>query len=313
MSALEDRYRRLLRWYPADHRRAHEDEMLGVLLSAAAPGQTRPAVRDALDLARGGLGIRLRRAPGALAQAGWRDAAALLGVITPLVLLGETARYAVVAILMFPETRYAAAHGLGWFSMYYSAPSHLAWGIVAVAGLCGARRTTAVAAFAAIALDVARFADFGDYAGGAAAAPLLLGLITVGALLVRPGAARGRELLGRTGLIGIAGLLAVAASLNSSAQVALGLNWVSGRMGLGIAALVAAAWLATRGPAGRRALVALTIPLLPIVAAPFYPGYIDDPLARYLITMVAIPAATALSALVAVAVLERVIRRGATD
>jgi hypothetical protein len=79
MSALEDRYRRLLRSYPADHRRSYEDEMLGVLLAAAEPGRTRPALRDAFDLVRGGLGVRLRRAPGALTQAGWRDAAALAG------------------------------------------------------------------------------------------------------------------------------------------------------------------------------------------------------------------------------------------
>src|SRR3954469_24344819 len=138
MRTLEDSYRRLLRSYPAYHRHAHEDEMLGVLLSAAAPGQTRPAVHDALDLALGGLGVRLRRAPGGLARAGWGDAAALLGVIAPLVLLGETARYAVRVILMFPEASYSAAHGLSWFSAYGFAPSHLAWAIVAVAGLCGA-------------------------------------------------------------------------------------------------------------------------------------------------------------------------------
>jgi hypothetical protein len=288
MRTLEDRYRRLLRWYPADHRRVHEDEMLGVLLSAAAPGQTRPATRDALDLARGGLGVRLRRAPAGLAQ---------------------SARYAVLAILMLPEASYAVAHGSSWFSLYYSAPSHLAWAIVAVAALCGARRTTTVAVFAAVALDLVRFAELGDYAGESAAAPLLLGLITAAAVLAGPGAARGRELLGRAGLIGIAGLLAVVAPLDSTiARAALGITWGTGRMGVAIAALVAAAWPATRGPAGRRALAVLVIPLLPIVAAPFYPGYIDDPLARYLITMVAVPAATGLTAIGAVAAAERIAR-----
>lgn len=310
MSALEDRYRRLLRWYPADHRREHEDEMVGVLLAAAEPGQTRPAARDAFDLARGGLGIRLRRAP----QAGWHDAAALLGVIAPLLLLADTARYAVQAILMYPETSYAAQRGLSWLAMYHSAPSHIVWGIVAVTALCGARRTTAVAVFAAILLDVVRFARLDDYAGGAAAAPLILGLITAGALFAGPGAARGRELLGRTGLMGIIGLLAVTAPLDSTiARYKLGIAWGSGRMGLAIAALVAAAWLA-RGPAGRRALIVLAVPLFPIVTAPYYPGYIEDPLTRYLTTMLAIPVATGLTALIAVVALERLVTRrgGAT-
>jgi hypothetical protein len=71
---------------------------------------------------------------------------------------------------------------------------------------------------------------------------------------------------------------------------------------------VAAAWLA-RGAAGRRALIALAVPLLPIVAAPYYPGYIEDPLSRYLITLVAIPAVIGLVALTAVTVLERLVIR----
>ena len=38
MSELERRYRRLLVWYPAEYRRDHEEEMLGVLLAAARGG-----------------------------------------------------------------------------------------------------------------------------------------------------------------------------------------------------------------------------------------------------------------------------------
>jgi hypothetical protein len=106
MSVLENRYRRLLRWYPVDHRRVHEEEMLGVLLAAAGPERTRPSVRDALDLVRGGLGIRIRRIPPALADAGRRDAAALLSVIAPLILLTETARYATDRHQLFPPGPY---------------------------------------------------------------------------------------------------------------------------------------------------------------------------------------------------------------
>jgi hypothetical protein len=306
MSALEDRYRRLLRWYPADHRRAHEDEMLGVLLAAAEPGQTRPAVRDAFDLARGGLWVRLRRAP----QAGWRDAAALLGVLAPLVLLTGSMRYALQAVVLFPQIRAAAAHGVSWTSMYYSAPAQLLWVVVAAAALCGARRTTTATALVAIVVVIAGFPGY-DNAGATAIAPLLLAVITVGALLAGPGAARGRELLGRTGLIGIVVLVVLAAPLDSMVtRYTLGITLGGGPLDVAVAALLAAAWLA-RGPAGRRALVVLAVPLLPVVAAPYYPGYIEDPLNRYLI-MVAIPAAVGLSALIAVVALERLVtRRGA--
>ncbi|MEU0569147.1 hypothetical protein ABZ297_27740 [Nonomuraea sp. NPDC005983] len=35
MSGLERRYRRLLRWFPWEHRERHEEEMLSVLMAAA--------------------------------------------------------------------------------------------------------------------------------------------------------------------------------------------------------------------------------------------------------------------------------------
>jgi hypothetical protein len=312
MSALEDRYRRWLRWYPAEHRRAHEEEMLGVLLAAAGPDQTRPAVRDVLDLVRGGLGIRIRRAPGALARGGRRDATALLGVIAPLLLLAGTTRYAAQAILSLPDAAFAATHGSSWWIMYHSAPSHLAWGIAAVVALCGAPRATSAAVLAAVVLNVAVLAANDDYAGAGAAAPLLLGLIAAGALLAGPGAARGREVLGRPRLIGIVVLLAVAVFFETAmVREALGITWGAGLAGLAGAALVATAWLA-RGAAGRRALVALAVPLLPIMTVPYYPGYVEDPLARCLITMVAVPAVTGLVSLVALAALELLVIRPVT-
>src|SRR5258706_8314392 len=58
--ALERRYRRLLAWYPADHRRVHAEEMVGVLLAAAPQDRRRPSIADALDLIKGGLQTRIR-------------------------------------------------------------------------------------------------------------------------------------------------------------------------------------------------------------------------------------------------------------
>jgi hypothetical protein len=57
---LEAEYRRLLRWYPPSYRGRHEDEILGVLMAAAQPGQRRPGARDSLDLRWSALQIRIR-------------------------------------------------------------------------------------------------------------------------------------------------------------------------------------------------------------------------------------------------------------
>jgi hypothetical protein len=58
--ARERGYRRLLAWYPRAFRRAHEEEMLAVLLAAARPGQQRPGLAETVNLIISGLGVRLR-------------------------------------------------------------------------------------------------------------------------------------------------------------------------------------------------------------------------------------------------------------
>ncbi|MBO3747727.1 hypothetical protein J5X84_16735 [Streptosporangiaceae bacterium NEAU-GS5] len=77
--------KRLLIFYPRDHRAAHEDEMLGVLYAAGKPG-----LRDAWDLALGGLRIRLRRVFGPGTADVWREALANAAVVLSLVLAGTT-------------------------------------------------------------------------------------------------------------------------------------------------------------------------------------------------------------------------------
>jgi hypothetical protein len=59
-SELEVRYRRLMAWYPRSFRRQHEQEVLSVLMSTAGDGQRRPGVAASLDLARGGMRMRMR-------------------------------------------------------------------------------------------------------------------------------------------------------------------------------------------------------------------------------------------------------------
>jgi hypothetical protein len=57
------RTRGLLAIYPAEHRRKHQDEMLGVLMTGAHAGQHRPGLRDTSNLIWGALLIRLSPGP----------------------------------------------------------------------------------------------------------------------------------------------------------------------------------------------------------------------------------------------------------
>jgi hypothetical protein len=298
MTALERRYRLLLRAYPPEHRRTHEEEMLGVLL--ADTDRSWPPVRDALDLVRGGLWVRLRHAP----RAKWRDTAALLSVLAPVVLFAAAVRYAVRVALMFPELRYAASRGTSWFVMLYSAPSWFLWAGAAVAAWAGARRTAAVAVLVAIAASLATFIRLGDHGGGVAAAPLLLGLITVTSLILGAAPARGRELLGRSVVIMMIAVPVLVASLGSPLLMRTLSVAPGGALGIQAIAVVAAGWLVVRhGAAGRRAAVVLAVPLSPVFL-PFYPVSIDGTLTRYLVTMVALPAAACVAGLAVITVLE---------
>lgn len=58
---LARRYRRLLSSYPRGYRRVRGEELLHTLLDLAAPGQTRPTLRESVDLVRHGLRCRLGR------------------------------------------------------------------------------------------------------------------------------------------------------------------------------------------------------------------------------------------------------------
>jgi len=84
---LEARYRRLLRWYPPSYRGRHEDEILGVLMAAAQPGQRRPGARESLDLLWSALQIRTRMILRGAGSQPWADALAMAGVLLPLLML----------------------------------------------------------------------------------------------------------------------------------------------------------------------------------------------------------------------------------
>jgi hypothetical protein len=83
-SELERRFRRLLAWYPADHRRTYGDEMLGVLLAAAPADRARPTIAEARNLIWSGLRARVR-AVGTGTDPRWRDALAVYSLLAPII------------------------------------------------------------------------------------------------------------------------------------------------------------------------------------------------------------------------------------
>jgi len=85
--ALERRYRRLLVWFPAEHRREYGEEMIGVLLASTPQGRRRPWLADAFDLMTGGLRARLSRQGAGLGDARWPDALAVCSAALPVTLL----------------------------------------------------------------------------------------------------------------------------------------------------------------------------------------------------------------------------------
>jgi hypothetical protein len=98
MSSLEHRYRRLLAWYPRDHRAAYEDEMVGVLLASAEPDQTKPGLGERADLYWGGLKLHTRRAFGRASAPAWRDALAVAVVVGTLAVLVRSLTNTAVAV-----------------------------------------------------------------------------------------------------------------------------------------------------------------------------------------------------------------------
>ena len=119
-AALERRYLRLLRCYPPSHRAFHREEMLGVLLAAARPGQRTPGLGQTVNLAACGLAIRVRRIPGWLAADAGQDALAVVSLIAP----------AVVFILLALEQAAMSAAASARVPFWTAAPGPaLFWGV----------------------------------------------------------------------------------------------------------------------------------------------------------------------------------------
>ena len=150
-AVLERRYRRLLRCYPPAHRAVHREEMLGVLLAAARPGQRTPGLRETVNLAACGLAIRVRRIPAWLAADAGQDALAVVSLITPAVVV------ILIALEWAAMTAAATARvPAAFWTLQPFAPSALvmtAWLAVVVLGpTTGARAAAVVIAFISVSL-----------------------------------------------------------------------------------------------------------------------------------------------------------------
>lgn len=109
MNRLEKSYRRLLRAYPVEWREERGEELLAVLLEWAPDAQTRPSVRDALNVVGNGLRARLA------AVIGWipRDVTERTGILS----LGGGAALSAYCLLfgeyVVPELRGQSLPNLG--------------------------------------------------------------------------------------------------------------------------------------------------------------------------------------------------------
>ncbi len=235
---MERRYRRLLALYPKDHRREHAEEMVGVLLAAAAaddaqvrtPKPVAWALRfaehtaDSADLVAGALRIRGRMALNRIGRAGWfsrtardqrwSDALAVVSVVAPLLLL-----VAALAEVHIPQAAASSITGHPHWQLTAAlgpADLPLAAGAPAVAALAFGRlrRTAGLAALAAaigqVVSGVLRSAPaFTRYESPAVAFTVLLACTAAAALLLSPGPDRGLALLtrGGTALVGAGALI----------------------------------------------------------------------------------------------------------
>ncbi len=280
-AVLERRYLRLLRCYPPTHREFHQEEMLGVLLAAARPGQRTPGLGQAVNLAACGLVIRVRRIPGWLAADAGQDALAVVSLIAPPVVL-------ILLVLERAAMNAAASARVPFWPLLPVLPSlgesvvvMIAWLAVVVLGLTGRRRTAAKIASISLTLallvvlvvlmqpgqpgrpgGLVQFLPFGDV-------PVVLASLAACSLALSPGPLRGLAIVGwRRACLMIAGLSAGFGfpSIVQLVHPAAPPGDLAFRL-LGVLAIaVAVAVTRVPGPAGRRVAGLVAAGLLPSLA-----------------------------------------------
>jgi hypothetical protein len=213
MSAtLERRYRRLLRCYPPGHRAAYREEMLGILLATARPGQRAPGVRQTLNLVTCGLATRGHRA---LVAGPSQDALAVASLIVPVVMLvlavldfGVTVREAVLIDRVDAPTAPFWGHNLV-SQLAGPAVVLISWLAVLLLGLASRRRAAAAVASVPLALGLADLlaeimlgtgvwpGALPEFVYGAGAGHVFVTSLAACSLAFSPGPRRGLAIVGR--------------------------------------------------------------------------------------------------------------------
>lgn len=194
---LERRYRRLLAVYPPAHRRAYEDEMIGVLMDSARPDQRRPGLAEAADLLRAGLAARLSHGPQLPLGAGWRKAAGVIGLLGVLMLTADALRD-LIGTLMF----LARSGRVVEVPLFDVTLRTVVWLAVTTAVLAGARRAAVALAAAGLAAEagliVVQVAGLGFW-GVWTPLVLIMALLTIPLLVLARRARPAPAVLGRIG------------------------------------------------------------------------------------------------------------------
>ncbi|GAB3877881.1 hypothetical protein GCM10029964_027690 [Kibdelosporangium lantanae] len=162
---------------------------------------------------------------------------------------------------------------MNWLEQFPDAPVWAVWAVVAVLALCRLRVAAVTAAWVGVAgFTVLAFVlTHQHWWSGADAGWLLLGLVTAVALTVSGGPARGRELVGRRGV-----LLMAATTLASVLLGTVGFHFAADTaiptLVLAVGAL-AACGVGSR--TGRRAALVISLPLMTFLLSR---GLLDGPL-----------------------------------
>jgi hypothetical protein len=305
MIDLETHYRRLLAFFPRQHRESYEDEMVGVLLADAGPGQRRPGVRDVLDLAVAAGALHWRHGVGPLRDEAWRRAAQTVQLFGAILLLAVALRR--ITLWIGSDLRYPGS--LATFAVSREELLRPAlWLAVLIAVLIRFRPLVVVLALAGsvaeIAAPAARYVDTPATVLTVWWIVLAALAVVVASLVARPGGVPGGwQWVAGAGVVIVGGPLTEAWRTAPVLQLGGRAMSVLAVLALGAAVLLAAVGATRGGPAvGRRvaayaAAVAVALPLVQVGFGPFIEHNQRIPRAELLspaqwAALVAIPVAT---------------------